>query len=178
MSVAAGEEAPADTGSPCASSASGEWQNTLAGAGRGASTRAEAEAAAEPAVSAGSDIDSDVVLQHQSAVGPAKAARPPFSDSGHSQASSWAVRTPPGACEAAAGATLPQLRRVQQQSQPVADGPGSMQRTGSGNLEWISAVGKEWLNVSWACRSCRAGSGRVALAASAPSVGDFDACAA
>lgn len=144
------EEAAADTVSPCASSASGEWQRQLAG-GQGASAAPiEAEGVAETAAAAaaGSDIDSDVLLLHPSAVGPAKAARPPFSDSGHSQASSWAVRTPPGAGEAAAAACLPQLRRVQQQSQAAAGGPGYMQRTGSGNLEWISAVGKEWLNVS------------------------------
>ncbi|KAL4424613.1 hypothetical protein ABPG77_002231 [Micractinium sp. CCAP 211/92] len=147
VAAAAADEA-ADTGSPCASSASGEWQRQLAGPQDGAAGPADAGAVAERAGSPGSDIDSDVLLQHVAAVGPAKAARPPFSDSGHSQTSSWAVRTPPGAGEAAAPAALPQLRRVQQQSQPAGDGPGYMQRTGSGNLEWISAVGKEWLNVA------------------------------
>ncbi|KAL4448603.1 hypothetical protein ABPG75_005822 [Micractinium tetrahymenae] len=141
--AAAEEEAPADTGSPCASSASGEWrQQQLAGP---ASAPVEGEAVT---TSAASDIDSDVLLQHPAAVEAAKGAREPFSDSGHSQASSWAVRTPPGAGEAAAAPALPQLRRVQQQSQLLAGVPEGMQRTGSGNLEWISAVGKEWLNVA------------------------------
>ena len=121
-----GHEAPADTGSPCGSSASGGWQHAASGA-----------EAATPA--AASDVDSDVLLLH-----PQQGAK-----GGESARSvdSWAVRTPPAAAEAAGGrlpaASLPALRRVQ------AEGvPAGMRRTGSGNLEWISAVGKEWLNVS------------------------------
>ncbi|PRW45258.1 PHLOEM PROTEIN 2-LIKE A10 [Chlorella sorokiniana] len=123
----AGEEheAPADTGSPCGSSASGGWQQAAAGA-----------EAAPPA--AASDVDSDVLLLHpQVAAKGGETAR---------SVDSWAVRTPPAAAEAAGGrlpaAALPALRRVQ-----AEEVPAGMRRTGSGNLEWISAVGKEWLNV-------------------------------
>ena len=121
-------EAPADTGSPCGSSASGGWQQAAPAAG------------AAPPPAAASDVDSDILLLHAQV--PAKGG----GESAHS-VDSWAVRTPPGAAEAAAGSRLPPplpaLRRVRGEEVP----PG-MRRTGSGNLEWISAVGKEWLNVS------------------------------
>jgi hypothetical protein len=121
-------------------------------------------------------VDSDVVLLHpqqQEAAELAKAGTG-GGDSARSQDSAWAVRTPPAGAEAPAGGSkaaaavpvLPQLRRVQQQSAAVGavgqGQPGGMQREGSGNLEWISAVGKEWLNVrahlpgcSAVCKRCQ-----------------------
>jgi hypothetical protein len=128
----------ADSGSPCGSSASGEWR----------------QAAAPPLPAAPSDVDSDVVLRPQDA---SAAAAKDGGGGGDASARShdsgaWAVGTPSPAGEAAGGAaaapprrpSLPQLRRVQA---AAAEGP-SLSREGSGNLEWISVVGKEWLNVS------------------------------
>jgi hypothetical protein len=147
------ESAAAGSGSPCGSSASGSWQERQ--------QRMEAAAASG---AAGSDVDSDSVLLHpqQEAAGLAKGGGN-AGDSARSQDSAWAVRTPPAGAEVPAGGskasaaaaaavpTLPQLRRVQQQSAVAGAAgqgqPGGMQREGSGNLEWISAVGKEWLNV-------------------------------
>ena len=132
-------EAPADTGSPCGSSASGGWQAT------GPPVEAAPPAAA-------SDADSDVLLLRAQAGATGAGKGGP--DSARS-ADSWAVCTPPAAAEAAAGRAaaplpvLPALRRVQ-----AEEVPAGMRRTGSGNLEWISAVSKEWLNVrrgGWVC---------------------------
>jgi hypothetical protein len=152
------EAAAADSGSPSGSSSSGSWQERQ--------QRMEAAAASG---AAGSDVDSDVVLLHpqqQEAAELAKAGTG-GGDSARSQDSAW-VGTPPAGAEAPAGGSkaaaavpvLPQLRRVQQQSAAVgATGqgqPGGMQREGSGNLEWISAVGKEWLNVRARLPGCSA----------------------
>ncbi len=122
------QEVPADTGSPCGSSASGGWQQAAA-------------AGEAPPAAAASDVDSDVLLLHPQVA-------PKGGDHSARSVDSWAVRTPPAAAEAAGGRlpaapVLPALRRVQ--AEEVQAG---MRRTGSGNLEWISAVGKEWLNVS------------------------------
>lgn len=160
---AAGEEAPADTGSPCASSASGEWRQQQE---QQQADEPVVAAAAEAVMPAGSDVDSDVLLHPERAATAAAAvagAKGPLSDSGHSQAGSWAVRTPPPAAEAPRQApVLPQLRRVRQQGQGQGLQPTpSMSREGSGNLEWISAVSKEWLNVSgWGGGWALSGAGR------------------
>lgn len=144
----AGGDGPADTGSPCGSSASGEWQRRQ----QQPSVVVQEAASAEEVTPAGSDVDSDVLLHPTAAAAAVAAGKAPYSgDSAQSQASSWAVCTPPAGAEAARGSgakapSLPQLRRVQEQAAAAA-GAG-MQRTGSGNLEWISAVSKEWLNVA------------------------------
>ncbi|EFN56310.1 hypothetical protein CHLNCDRAFT_144726 [Chlorella variabilis] len=131
--------AAADTGSPCGSSASGEWS------GR------RCQAAAVPAPAAPSDIDSDVLLPPEAAPAKGGGGGGGGGDSArsHDSAASCCC-TPPAAAETAAAAAgaaarpvLPQLRRVQQQ-----EAAAGLQRQGSGNLEWISAVGKEWLNVA------------------------------
>ena len=130
--------AAADTGSPCGSSASGEWS------GR------RCQAAAVPAPAAPSDIDSDVLLPPEAA--PAKGGGGGGDSARSHDSAASCCCTPPAAAETAAAAAgaaarpvLPQLRRVQQQ-----EAAAGLQRQGSGNLEWISAVGKEWLNVSTA----------------------------
>ncbi|PSC73345.1 PHLOEM PROTEIN 2-LIKE A10 [Micractinium conductrix] len=150
----AGETAP-EPGSPCGSSASGSWQRLHDAEQQQAEATAAAVAAAAPAcgVPAGSDVDSDVLLRPEAAATAAAKGAAGGGDSARSHEGGWAVRTPPPAGEAAqpaAAPVLPQLLRLRAAS-AASGGSGSstpLQREGSGNLEWISAVGKEWLNVA------------------------------